>query len=165
MRYSNELKNHVLKRVLPPREDPIERVAFEEGISEQTVRNWKRQALDENFVPPEEEELEVEKWSSQDKFLIVVETQGMSEADLGEYARKKGLFVEQISEWRDACLNANGGVARMASRLNRELKEKERELRLVRHELDRKEKALAEAATLLVYAKKASAILNAGEDA
>ena len=47
-------------------------------------------------------------WSTQDKFLIVVETASMNETDLAEYARKKGLYVEQIKAWRDACMNANG---------------------------------------------------------
>ena len=48
----------------------------------------------------------------------------MNETELAEYARKKGLYVEQIKSWKDACLNANGGVAKEAARLNRELKEK-----------------------------------------
>ena len=52
------------------------------------------------------------------KFLIVVETASMNETELAEYARKKGLYVEQIKAWKDACMNANGGVAKEASRLN-----------------------------------------------
>ena len=107
MRYSQELRDHILKRVLPPQSDSIERVAREEGISEQTIRNWKAQAISENYTPSGNDE--PEKWSSQDKFLIVLETSGMSETDLAEYARQKGLYVEQIAEWRDACINANGG--------------------------------------------------------
>ena len=107
MRYSQELRDHILKRVLPPQSDSIERVAREEGISEQTIRNWKAQAISENYAPSGNDE--PEKWSSQDKFLIVLETSGMSETDLAEYARQKGLYVEQIAEWRDACIHANGG--------------------------------------------------------
>ena len=45
---------------------------------------------------------------AQDKFLIVVETATMSETELAEYARKTGLYVEQIMAWRDACMKANG---------------------------------------------------------
>ena len=71
----------------------------------------------------------------------------MNETELAEYARKKGLYVEQIKAWCDACMNANGGVAKEAARLNRELKESEKELA-------RKEKALAETAALLVLRKK-----------
>ena len=144
MRYSQELRDHILKRVLPPQSDSIERVAREEGISEQTIRNWKAQAISENYAPSGNDE--PEKWSSQDKFLIVLETSGMSETDLAEYARQKGLYVEQIAEWRDACINANGGMARMARSLNAALKESEKEKRRLEKELQRKEKALAEAA-------------------
>ena len=92
------------------------------------------------------------------KFLVVVETASRNETDLAEYARPKGLFVEQIRAWRDACMNANGGVAKEAARLNRELKDSEKERKKLERELQRKEKALAEAAALLVLSKKANAI-------
>ena len=68
----------------------------------------------------------------------------MNETELAEYARKKGLYVEQIKAWKDACMNANGGIAKEASRLNRELKDSEKERRKLEKELHRKEKALAE---------------------
>lgn len=102
--------------------------------------------------------------STQDKFLVVVETVSMNETELAEYARKKGLYVEQIRSWKDACMNANGGVAKEAARLNRELKESEKERKKLEKELQRKEKALAEAAALLVLSKKAEAIWGAPED-
>ena len=82
----------------------------------------------------------------------------MNETELAEYARKKGLYVEQIKSWKDAYLNANGGVAKEAARLNRELKDSEKECKKLEKELQRKEKALAEAAALLVLSKKANAI-------
>ena len=162
MRYSQELRDHILKRVLPPQSDSIERVAREEGISEQTIRNWKAQAISENYAPSGNDE--PEKWSSQDKFLIVLETSGMSETDLAEYARQKGLYVEQIAEWREACINANAGMARMARSLNAALKESEKEKRRLEKELQRKEKALAEAAALLVLRKKLEAIWGESEE-
>lgn len=164
MRYSQELREHVLKRILPPQGDSIERVAREEGISEQTIRNWKVQAISQNYTPSDDDDWEPEKYSSQDKFLIVLETSGMSEADLAEYARQKGLYVEQIAEWRDACINANGGMARMARKLNTALKESEKEKRRLEKELQRKEKALAEAAALLVLRKKLEAIRGEDEE-
>ena len=97
-------------------------------------------------------------WSTQDKFLVVVETASMNETELAEYARKKGFYVEQIKSWKNACLNANGGIAKEAARLNRELKDSEKERKKLENELQRKEKALAEAAALLVLSKKVNAI-------
>ena len=72
--------------------------------------------------------------------------------------------LQQIKAWKDACINANGGVAKEAARLNRELKNSEKERKKLERELQRKEKALAEAAALLVLSKKANAIWGDPED-
>lgn len=163
MNYSNELKESILRRLLPPNSESISKVAREEGISEQTLRNWRDKARKEGRPAPGKDST-TEEWSTQDKFLVVVETAGFNESELAEYARQKGLYVEQIKSWRDACMNANGGVAKEAARLNRELKESEKERRKLEKEVQRKDKALAEAAALLVLSKKANAIWGEPED-
>ena len=126
MNYSPELKEALLRRMLPPNNESISKISKEEGISEQTLRNWRDKARADGIAAPGKDALP-DDWSTQDKFLIVVETASMNETELAEYARKKGLYVEQIKAWRDACMNANGGVAKEAARLNRELKESEKE--------------------------------------
>jgi transposase-like protein len=157
MKYSKELKDSTIRRMLPPNNEAISKVSKEEGISEQTIRNWRDNARANGIAAPGNNLLS-EKWSTQDKFLIVVETASMNEIELAEYARQKGLYVEQIRVWKDACINANGGVAQEAARLNKELKTIERENQQLEKELTRKEKALAETAALLVLRKKANAI-------
>ena len=157
MNYSPELKDALLRRMLPPNNESITKISREEGISEQTLRNWRDKARKEGYAAPGTDAVP-DDWSTQDKFLVVVETAGMNETELAEYARKKGLYIEQIKAWKDACMNANGGIAKEASRLNRELKNSEKERRKLEKELQRKEKALAEAAALLVLSKKANAI-------
>ena len=157
MQYSNELREAVLRRLLPPQNESVSKVAAEEGISEQTLRNWLNKAKEEG-TSADDFDVPADKWSTQDKSMIVVETARMNETDLAEYARKKGLYVDQIKSWRDACMNANGGVAKEAARLNGEFKASERENRKLEQELARKEKALAETAALLVLRKKADAI-------
>ena len=163
MNYSPELKESLIRRMLPPDNEPISKIAREEGISEQTLRSWRDKARKEGTAAPGKSGTS-EEWSTQDKFLIVVETASMNETELADYARKKGLFVEQIKAWRDACMNANGGVAKEAARLNRELKESEKERKRLEKELLRKDKALAETAALLVLRKKAAAIWGEPED-
>ena len=163
MNYSPEFKEAMLRRMLPPNNESITKSAREEGIAEQTLRNWRDKARKEGYAAPGTS-AQPEEWSTQDKFLIVVETTGMNESELSEYARKKGLYVEQIKAWTDACMNANGGVAQEAARLNRELKDSQKERKKLEKELQRKEKALAEAAALLVLSKKANAIWGDHED-
>lgn len=163
MNYSPELKEALLRRMLPPNNESITKISREEGISEQTLRNWRDKARADGTAAPGTDAVP-DDWSTQDKFLIVVETASMSEAELAEYARKKGLYVEQIKAWRDACMNANGGVAKQAAELSKKLKESERANRQLQKELERKEKALVETAALLVLRKKADAIWGDPEE-
>ena len=163
MNYSPEFKEAMLRRMLPPNNESIKKIAKEEGLSEQTLRNWRDKARKEGYAAPGTD-ASPDDWSPQDKFLIVVETASLNESELAEYARKKGLYVEQIKAWKDACMNANGGIAKEAARLNRELKDSQKERKMLEKELQRKEKALAEAAALLVLSKKANAIWGDPED-
>ena len=114
MNYSPELKDALLRRMLPPNNESITKISREEGISEQTLRNWRDKARKEGYATPGTDAIP-DNWSTQDKFLVVVETASMNETELAEYARKKGLYVEQIKDWKDACMNANGGIAKEAS--------------------------------------------------
>ena len=163
MNYSKEYKDAILRRMLPPNNESVTKIAKEEGLSEQTLRNWRDKARRDGYAAPGIDAVP-DDWSTQDKFLIVVETASLNETELAEYARKKGLYVEQVKAWKDACMNANGGIAKEAARLNRELKEAQKEKKKLEKELQRKDKALAEAAALLVLTKKANAIWGDPED-
>ena len=163
MNYSPEYKEAMLRRMLPPNNESIKKIAKEEGLSEQTLRNWRDKARKEGYAAPGKDSTP-DDGNTQDKFLIVVETASLNETELAEYARKKGLYVEQIKAWKDACMNANGGIAKEAARLNRELNDSQKERIKLEKELQRKEKALAEAAALLVLSKKANAIWGDPED-
>lgn len=48
-----------------------------------------------------------EDWSVEAKFAVVIETASLSEAELSRYCREKGLLVEQVREWRAACIMGN----------------------------------------------------------
>lgn len=163
-KYSQEFKNSIIAKMMPPDNKSITQIARETGLSEATLNQWRRKARAGGCAAPADNQ-EAERWSTQDKFLIVVETAKLNEAELAEYCRKKGLFVEQVNAWRDACLQANGGVAKEAARYQQELKQSAKRVKDLEKELRRKEAALAETAALLVLRKKAEAIWGDGEDA
>lgn len=155
--YSKEFKDKIVSRMLPPNNEAISSLSKEIQIGKQTLRNWRSNARKSGVAAPGNNQ-NADRWSSQDKFLIVVETAGMNKAELGAYCLQKGVFQEEIKSWKNICLNANGGVAEEASRLNKELKTKSKEIKDLEKELQRKEKALAETAALLVLRKKINAI-------
>ena len=72
MQYSPELKEAILRRILPLNNESITKVAKEEGLPEQTIRTWRNRARAEGAAAPARDNSE--EWSTQDKFLIVVES-------------------------------------------------------------------------------------------
>ncbi len=106
-----------------------------------------------------------EGWTSRDKFAAVLETAALNEADLAAYCRQRGLYPEQIGVWRAACEQANDWERASSQRLGQATKDEKRRIKALEQDLARKEKALAEAAALLVLRKNAAAIWGDGEDA
>ena len=119
------------------------------------MKKWRTEIRKKGFAAPAGEQ-QSERWSTQDKYLIVVETATLSEIELAGYCRKKGLYVEQVKSWKNNCMQANGGVAQELALSQKREKSKDKELQQIRKELQRKESALAETAALLILRKKAA---------
>ena len=50
MNYSKELKDALLRRMLPPNNESITKISKEEGISEQTLRNLRNKARRDGYT-------------------------------------------------------------------------------------------------------------------
>lgn len=162
-RYTDEMKKAILNRMMPPNNESVSQLSKELGITEPTLYKWRKEArIAGNPTPGDGQSSE--QWSSEDKFLVVMETYTMNQADLAEYCRKKGLYKEQIEAWHDSCLSANGRESGQTKQLNQELKEEKKRAKTLEKDLRKKEKALAEAAALLLLRKKAQAIWGDQED-
>ena len=93
---------------------------------------------------------------------MVLETAGLNETELSAYCRRKGLYRQQIEVWRASCSEANAAVSGKAERA--EVRAQKLEIKELHKELRRKEKALAEAAALLILQKKVHALFAEPED-
>ena len=146
-RYSPERKAAVLDKLLPPHNMTVSALAQQEGISEATLYNWRIQAKLEGKPVPGANKT-TEQWSTEARFAVIVETATLSQAELGEYCRRKGLYPEQIAQWKQDFLQTPPPDTRQSQ------KQAQKEIKGLKRELARKEKALAEAAALLVLRKK-----------
>lgn len=164
MRYPNERKEAVLKKMLPPQNMTIPALAIEEGISEATLYNWRNAARAQGRLMPDGDTSPA-GWSASDKFAAVLETAAFNESELSAYCRERGLYTEQIRQWREACEQANDWDKSQNQRLKEARKSDQQRLKELERDLRRKEKALAETAALLVLSKKAEAIWGRSEDA
>lgn len=147
--------------MLPPNNVPLGQLAKEEGISEATLAKWRAEARAKGRLLPDAN-AGPEGWTSRDKLAAVIETASMNAADLGEYCRRRGVYPEQLSVWREACERANEWERAATSRITRETKDDKKRIKDLERELARKEKALAEAAALIILRKKAEAIRGRG---
>jgi len=160
--YSTELKESTVAKMLPPNNVSVAQLARDMGIPRDTLYGWRRQAGGQASRPATSA-TPMGVLSSEEKFAVVVETATLNELELGAYCRRKGLFAEQIIAWRDTCRQANAPLPSKAERA--EQRAEREQIQRLNRELQRKDRALAEAAALLVLQKKVRAIWEESEDA
>lgn len=106
-----------------------------------------------------------ENWSAQTKFAVVVETSSMSEIELSEYCRAKGLFPEQVKQWREISIQAHAEPGNFNDAASaQQNKAQRKQIKRLERDVLRKDKALAEAAALLILQKKVRALWGDNED-
>ena len=154
--YSSERKEGILSKLLPPHNKSVRSVATEEGMVEQTLYSWRKQAREQGQPVPGKKST-LAQWSHETKFAVVVETATLSESELGGYCRKKGLYPEQVKQWKQQCIHGFQSDEQQAKVLKKQTKEDKGEIKSLKKDLRFKEKALAETAALLVLRKKLKA--------
>ena len=156
-RYSPERKEAVLSKLLPPHNLTVAELARQEGISSATLYNWRKQAkLEGRPVPGHTNKSE--QWSAEAKLATVIETATLSEAELSEYCRKKGLYPDQVHRWKAESLQGFARSSEQEKTLRQQSRNDKKEIKKLQRELRHKDKALAEAAALLVLRKKLNAL-------
>ena len=163
MGYPAKRKAAILQKMLPPNNKPIAQLAKEEGIAQGTLYSWRAEARAKGKLMPDGD-LSPKGWASVDKFAAVLETAALNESELSVYCRKRGLYPNQIKQWRIACEQANDWDRAQNKRLQDTTRNADKKIKALGKELIRKEKALAETAALLVLRKKAQAIWEESED-
>ncbi len=81
-KYSTEFKSSIIGRMMPPQNQSVAEIARETGLKEVTLYKWKKEAKAQGFVAPGEQNSE--RWSTKDKFQVVVETASLTEVELAE---------------------------------------------------------------------------------
>ena len=163
-RYSEERKAAVLAKLSPPQSMTIAALSREEGISEQTLYNWRTQARKEGRPVPGSK-AKSDQWSAEAKLATVIETAALSEEELSQYCREKGLYPEQVRRWKEESLQGFQRSAEREKQLRKKSQSDQKQIKKLERELRHKEKALAETAALLVLRKKLDALWeNDNED-
>jgi hypothetical protein len=109
-----------------------------------------------NPIPPKSKR--PEDWSAEERLAALQQSYSLLGEDLNTWCRERGVFIHQLEQWKtDFCSQGDSVDKREEARILRTLKE---EIQSLERNLLRKDKALAEAAALLVLQKKFRALLG-----
>ena len=85
--YAAATREAVRIRIAPPNRDEL---AGDRWITPQTIYNWRSQWQQQGLLVPATNR-PPEQWSAGDKLAAVIQTAGLSGADLGSFCREWGL--------------------------------------------------------------------------
>jgi transposase len=142
-------------RLLPPESATVEAVAREIGVGVATLERWRSDALSR---PARER-----AWTAAARFEAVLTTEVLDEAARNAWFREHGVYPQDLAQWRQAATQALA-TPEEARASPLQTKQDRRRIKELERELRRKEKALAEAAALLVLSKKLEAIFPKDRD-
>jgi transposase-like protein len=185
-KYSDAFKENALRRLAAPGQT-ARALAAELGIHETLLYRWRRKAGTPSRVtkhrsprisatrpitatasaPSEPRpQRRPQDWTHDEKIAAVLESMSLTEEQLGGFLRQRGLYRATLDEWRESVLR--GARAELGGRPTKSEKRARaadaKRIRTLERELVRKDKALAEAAALLVLKKKVSALLGDEDD-
>ena len=135
----------------------IQSVANELNINLTTLKTWMKQK-EQDVKPAPQKSKRPEDWSPEERLAALQQSYSLLGEDLNTWCRERGVFIHQLEQWKtDFCSQGDSVDKREEARVLRTLKEENQSLE---RELLRKDKALAEAAALLVLQKKFRALLG-----
>jgi transposase-like protein len=139
--FSQAYKQKMIERLTGKDAVSARRASEETGISQETLSKWLRDARSLPLMAPRKRR--TKPWSVEEKAKVLTETARLTGGELTEYLSRQGLVLGELEQWRLA-LDEEGRASIATTKRIRKLE----------RELARKEKALAEAAALLVLKKK-----------
>ncbi len=146
-------------------------LSAEVGIHHGTLSRWLREegsvrpTLAKKMTPEPLEQPAVERRrrkerSPEEKLRLLLASQSVPAEELGAFLRREGLHDAELQEWQASAREGLEGRSDATARKKQQAKR----VRALEKELTRKDRALAEAAALLMLKKKVQAIWGDEDD-
>jgi len=162
--YTPAFRSKMVQRLLGPGRVSQCSLSRETGVPQPTLSQWLREAT---TVGPMKQKRasgsgsvgRPKERSPEEKLRIVIEAASLSGEELGALLRREGIHETTLQEWRTVALEALAPGLKQPHRTGpaKRINELERQLH-------RKDKALAEAAALLMLQKKVQALWAVADD-
>jgi transposase len=149
--FSIALKQQLIARLTGVNSVSAAQLSRETGISQQNLSRWLSEARHIPFGASGD--CIVAAWSVEEKARIVAQAAPLDGDELTRYLESEGVRAAHFKRWRLALEEAGEESVSMAKRIGR-----------LERELIRKERALAEAATLLMLREPVERLMQDEED-
>lgn len=164
-RFTNQFKQNAVKQAMMRSSGiGLKSVAENLNIGYSTLQKWIRLSKLNQLNPlnsstitvPMTKEQRPSDWSNQDKLELLIKCGSLDDEAVSQVCREHGIYPHHLDEWKKELTTPKENKSDIP-RLKRELK-------ALKKELNRKDKALSETAALLVLQKKIKNLLNESED-
>jgi transposase-like protein len=159
VKFNQAFKNAAVKKVLSRSNGTtIVHIAMALGVAKTSLYRWVDEARQQALEPASaltstlKSEKSPNDWTPEERLNIVIRCSSLSSAQVNTVCREAGIYPHHLDQWRS---DFSTGVAPNVNTEERaERKRLKQENEALKKELRRKEKALAEAAALLILQKK-----------
>lgn len=159
--YTEGFKSMAVLKLTSPGSLGLNATARELGIPAPTLFGWRKKYANSCIIMSETKK-RGDNLLPEEKLQILLETSSLSEKELGEYLRKKGLYSSDLEEWKNNFYNSQKSVGR--PKKDPDVQELRKEKKELTREIRRKDKALAEMSARIVLLKKSHLIFGGTED-
>jgi transposase len=150
--YSVAFKQKMVQRLTGKNAVSASKLSDETGVAQQNLSRWLAEARSLPVVV-DKPKPGAREWTVEQKVRVLAEASQLTGEQLTAYLEREGVKLAEYERWRSA-LDEGG---RASASTNKRIRSLERELA-------RKEKALAEAAALLILKKKVESLYGEDED-
>jgi len=170
IKFNQSFKLEAVKKALSRSDDTtLKNIAERLGVGYSTLSKWiaqsKKHQLDvesNDYLLSElnmKHEKRPQDWTLEERFNIVVTCMTMMPEQVNEHCRQRGVYSHHIDQWRSDFTTGNtSDTSSSHTKTRAQIKTLRTENNTLKKELNRKDKALAETAALLVLQKKARMI-------
>jgi len=144
----------------------LQEIADNLGVGYSTLGKWisksRKHELESDHTVMKTKEKRPQDWSLEERLNMVIACASLDEEETNAYCREQGVYSHHVMQWKKDFTQQHSATSKASTKAeNKTLKAQNK---ILTKELNRKDKALAETAALLVLQKKVNAIWGNNED-
>ena len=158
-----EYKLSLIQKALSNPDYSVRELARDNNVGYSSLLRWLQLHRENKlFSTLPKESRRHQDWSRSERLEAVLDCASLKDEALGSYCREQGLYPAQLTEWKTQLMKENPSA--LTNEHKQKLQALEAENKLLKKELRRKDRALAEASALLILKKKVDLIWGDAED-